>query len=444
MLEPLIFLSSLVFLEVGWIMRSERGSSLFFSLGWLLFGLYWPSMIPGYLKIGDYFNAFFCAAAVPLFLYVSLNQMHAYSKGKRVKGLETIALGVFITTLTYFLIEYVDPLSSFLRETSAVEAGAFAGMLGISTVVEGSMVFGARTTFEIVLACTALQSIMIFIGFIVASRESTKKKVIAALTTSVVIYVLNIVRNGGIIFLSESGIMDFDTAHNLLGKTASLAALFVLALFVLLYLPSIYDSFAESISFMRPKKLRIVARGGGLSIVPLLVSPFVSYFNTDLSFILVLLSFFLVLFFRDPDRETGHGIVSPADGKVLYARERDGVKEIAIFMSLTDVHVNRAPSDGKVSDIRRGNRRHAPAFSERSKKNNYAITDMGQIKVKQITGIFARRIVNYLRVGQDVRKGERIGLIRFGSRVELYAEAEGSIRVRKGDRVIAGETTLID
>jgi len=113
-------------------------------------------------------------------------------------------------------------------------------------------------------------------------------------------------------------------------------------------------------------------------------------------------------------------------------------------MSLTDVHVNRAPSDGKVSDIRRGNRGHAPAFSERSKKNNYAITDMGRIKVKQVTGIFARRIVNYLRVGQDVGKGERIGLIRFGSRVELYAEAEGSIRVRKGDRVIAGETTLID
>jgi phosphatidylserine decarboxylase len=425
-------------------MRSESRSHLFFSMGWLFFGLYWPSLVPEYLAIGDYFNAIFCCAAIPLFLYVSLNEIHLYSKGKRVKGLETIALGSFITVLTYFLIEYIEPLSSFLKVTSAQEASAFAAALGVGTEVKGNLVLGTRTSFEIVLACTALQSIMIFVGFIIASQEHRRKKVVASVVTAVAIYLLNIVRNGGVIFLSESGVMDFNTAHNLLGKVASLAALFVLAFFVLSYLPSLYGSFAEAFVALKPKKLKLVARGGEFALLPLLISPFVSYISVDISFILTLISFFLILFFRDPDRRIGEGIVSPADGRVLYAYDDNGTKKIAVFMSISDVHVNRAPCDGEVLGVERGRGKHAPAYSNQAKSNAYALIDLGKVRIKQVSGVFARRIVTYVRGGDEVCRGDRIGLIRFGSRVELYAQVEGEIRVKKGDRVIAGETTLID
>ncbi|MDY6985101.1 MAG: archaeosortase A [Candidatus Thermoplasmatota archaeon] len=444
MLEPLSLLFGLIFLETGWLLRAESKAHLSFSIGWLLFGIYWSSLIPGYLEINDYFNAVFCSLAIPFFLYISLNEIHLYSRGKRVKGMETVALGSFIAALTYFLIEYITPLASFLKSASAREASTFARALGVSTAVEGNFVLGAHTTFEIVLACTALQSIMIFVGFIVASQEVARKRVIAATVMGVVIYLLNIVRNGGIIFLSESGIMDFNTAHNLLGKTASLVAMFLLALFVLSYLPSLYDSFAEFFVALKPKKLKLVARGGGFALLPLLLSPFVSYLSVDVSLILTMLSFLVVLFFRDPDRSTGRGIVSPADGKVLYAFDDNGTKRIAIFMSITDVHVNRAPCSGEVLRVDRGKGTHAPAYSKNAEKNVYALIDMGRIKIKQITGIFARRIVTYVRREEPVKKGERIGLIRFGSRVDLYAEVDGRIMVKKGDKVIAGETTLIE
>ncbi len=443
MLDLFSLLFGLIFLELGWLLRSENRSHLFFSIGWLTFGIYWPSLISGYLEIGDHVNALFCCLAIPFFLYISLNEIHLYSKGKRVKGMETIALGSFIAALTYFLIEYIEPIAFFLKATSAREASAFARLLGISTMVEGNLVLGAHTTFEIVLACTALQSIMIFVGFIVASQESRRKKIIAATTIAVVIYLLNIVRNGGIIFLTERSIMDFDAAHNLLGKTASLVAMFLLALFVLSYLPSLYDSFAEFFVTLKPKRLKIVARGGVFALLPFLISPFISFFSVDISFILTITFFLLILFFRDPDRRVGEGMVSPADGKVLYAFEVDGLKKIGIFMSITDVHVNRAPCSGEILRIERGKGKHAPAYSKKAGSNAYALIDMGKVKVRQVTGIFARRIVNYIKQGDVVEKGERLGLIRFGSRVELSAEVDGKIMVKKGDKVTAGETTLI-
>jgi len=181
-----------------------------------------------------------------------------------------------------------------------------------------------------------------------------------------------------------------------------------------------------------------------LVLLPLLVSPFISYVSVDISLILTALFFLLALFFRDPDRKVGEGIVSPADGRVLYAFDDNGTKKIAVFMSVLDVHVNRAPCDGKVLSTERGRGKHAPAYSDHARNNAYVLTDLGAVKVRQVSGAFARRIVTYLRSGVSVRRGDRIGLIRFGSRVELYAQVEGEIRVRKGDRVIAGETTLID
>jgi phosphatidylserine decarboxylase len=445
MLEPAVLLLSLIFLETGWLLRKERKSHLYLAFGWLLFSIYWPSLIHEYAQIYDYVNASFCAVAFPVLAYLAFNEVHLYTKNVRVVGMETIAGGTFIAALTYFFIKNFEPLAEFLRKSSAIEAKWFAEALNVHTVVTGSTIIGSRTSFELILACTALQSIMIFLGFIIAIRDDRKRKIVASLIMVPAIYILNIVRNGGIIFLSEKGIMDFDLAHNLIGKSGSLIALFLLALLLFYLLPTILDSFIEVAKIMKPRRLKLVARDGGfvffIFFIPLF---FFVYINTEIALIIAVVFFSLLLFLRDPERKIGEGIVSPADGRIISAKDTGDYKYISIFMSLLDVHVNRVPIDDRVVRITQRKGKHFPAYSEKAEKNFSVLTEMERGKVKQICGIFARRIVNYLKEGDQVRKGERLGLIRFGSRVDLTVYSDGKLVVRKGDRVTAGETTLIE
>jgi len=156
--------------------------------------------------------------------------------------------------------------------------------------------------------------------------------------------------------------------------------------------------------------------------------------------------FFLLVFFRDPDRVPGPGIVSPADGKVLEADPDTG--RLTVFMALTDVHVNRAPLDGRVVDVVRTSGAHAPAYRPEARRNERVETlletAVGPIRVAQIAGTIARRIVPYRREGDRVKKGQRIGMIRFGSRVEMTLPKRARFIVDVGDRVRAGETTVAE
>jgi len=157
--------------------------------------------------------------------------------------------------------------------------------------------------------------------------------------------------------------------------------------------------------------------------------------------IFLLLPLFSLYFFRDPKRKIEDGIISPADGKVVHVDEKN--KEIAIFMSIFDVHVNRSPYSGKVMKNKHYYGEHHPAYSDKSEKNEknhiVLVTDKGNLDIIQITGIFARRIVPYINKGDKVKKGEKIGLIRFGSRVELNLPESASIQVGKGEKIKAGE-----
>lgn len=159
-----------------------------------------------------------------------------------------------------------------------------------------------------------------------------------------------------------------------------------------------------------------------------------------------ILFLFLLAFFRDPERIPGPGIVSAADGRVLAADPERGT--VVVFMGLTNVHVNRAPWDGRVGRITHTHGGHAPAYSGRASRNErletIVETALGQMRVVQVAGVFARRIVPYRQEGDRVKKGQRIGMIRFGSRVELTLPRGARIVVRVGDRVRAGETTLAE
>lgn len=177
-----------------------------------------------------------------------------------------------------------------------------------------------------------------------------------------------------------------------------------------------------------------------------------------ISLLFLFLTAFTGYFFRNPERLPPIGsslVASPADGKVIYvgpARESEFTQEemvkVSIFMSLFDVHVNRAPVDGTVRDMKYHRGRFLAASEDRASEENErnAIlieTGKGQkIVLVQVAGLVARRIICYPGIGAFILKAQRIGLIRFGSRCDLFFPKGTQVVVKKGDKVFGGETIL--
>lgn len=179
------------------------------------------------------------------------------------------------------------------------------------------------------------------------------------------------------------------------------------------------------------------------------------YLFIFLAFVVLLKNIFFVCFFRDPDRNIAQGIVASADGRIreisnLKDKEIGDCIKISTFMNLYNVHVNRMPLDGTIKDVVHISGIHLPAFKKESEKNERVITaidtKIGNIKIIQIAGTLARRILPYIKKEDKLKKGERIGIIRFGSRVDVYLPTKKikTIHVKVGDMVKAGETTLAE
>lgn len=170
------------------------------------------------------------------------------------------------------------------------------------------------------------------------------------------------------------------------------------------------------------------------------------------------LAAFVANFFRDPERvpsPASDAVLAPADGKVVEVGPFIGwsgaggepLTQIAIFMSPWDVHVNRAPLGGTVEGVEYRPGRFLAAWeTAASLENEQAIlhlrTAVGDIWMKQIAGFLARRVVTWVQSGDKVEAGERIGLIRFGSRVDLILPARFGVRVRPGQRTVAGVSVV--
>jgi phosphatidylserine decarboxylase len=174
-----------------------------------------------------------------------------------------------------------------------------------------------------------------------------------------------------------------------------------------------------------------------------------------LSLVTFLISIVFIIFFRDPDRDIGEGIVACADGRIreISNLKDDDIKDctrISTFMNIYDVHVNRMPLDGTIKKIIHNSGFHLPAFKKESEKNERVTitveTKFGIVKIVQIAGTIARRIVPYIQKGSKLKKGDRIGIIRFGSRVDIYLSSRifKKILVKKGEIVRAGESTLAE
>jgi phosphatidylserine decarboxylase len=170
-----------------------------------------------------------------------------------------------------------------------------------------------------------------------------------------------------------------------------------------------------------------------------------------------LLSLFFVFFFRDPERKAPDGenlILSSADGKVILIKPFENLKFVgekgtlvSVFMSVFDVHVNRAPISGKVKYFKHKPGKFHPAYKDKaSSENEQAELGLenahGRIILKQIAGIIARRIVCKVKPGDLVKAGQRFGMVKFGSRVDLFLPENVEIKVKPNRRVKAGETII--
>ena len=210
------------------------------------------------------------------------------------------------------------------------------------------------------------------------------------------------------------------------------------------------------------KILSIIHREGWkFSAISLLISILLTFTLPMLSLFGFLITFFILWFFRDPDRNTqneNNKIISPADGKVCLIDSSIPPKElnygnaemlrVCIFMNVFNVHVNRSPVKGKIKKIeyKEGSFFNASLdkASEKNERNSIVIsTENGiEVIVVQIAGLIARRILSFVNDGDRLNLGERFGLIRFGSRVDVYLPKAFKSEVKVGDRTIAGETII--
>lgn len=168
---------------------------------------------------------------------------------------------------------------------------------------------------------------------------------------------------------------------------------------------------------------------------------------------------FTLNFFRDPDRtppQQKNAIVSPADGTVLFVKEVEETKflktkglQVSIFMSPLNVHVNRIPVTGKIDYLKYIHGDYLVASddkaSDQNERSEIGVTsEHGKVLFTQVAGFVARRIITDLKMGQNVKIGERFGMIKFGSRVDVVVPYNWKALVKKGDKVTAGQTILFE
>jgi phosphatidylserine decarboxylase len=171
----------------------------------------------------------------------------------------------------------------------------------------------------------------------------------------------------------------------------------------------------------------------------------------------LVLTFFMMYFFRDPDRHPISDINSfyaPADGKVIQIREtledellHEKMIEVSIFMNAFNVHVNRVPCEGTVKEVKYYAGRFMAAFKEEASKANEHINMVmeckhGNVMMRQVAGLLARRAVCRVKPGDTLEQGERYGIIKFSSRVDVFLPLGTEVKVQLGDKVKAGETLI--
>lgn len=178
-----------------------------------------------------------------------------------------------------------------------------------------------------------------------------------------------------------------------------------------------------------------------------------------LAFVVLVVALWVAYFFRDPEREGARGaslVVAPADGRVVLVTEVDEpvfihgrATRISIFMNVFSVHVNRYPVSGTVGYVQHSPGKFLNAAVEASSLENEQVsvgleTGRNKVLVRQIAGLIARRIITYSKPGDHAQQGARFGLIRFGSRVDVFVPTTSTVRVKVGENTVAGTTVIAE
>lgn len=203
--------------------------------------------------------------------------------------------------------------------------------------------------------------------------------------------------------------------------------------------------------------MKIAPEGLPFIAIALSIAVLGAYFSWRAFAVLLILALFVTAFFRDPFREIPQGellVVSPADGKVVLVAPTPaghpagvGSTQISIFLSVFDVHINRAPIAGRITDVVYTKGEFLPAFNDKASlrnEQNRAFIDgpEGRVGFTQIAGLIARRIVFRKKAGDVVKRGEQVGLIRFGSRTDVFLPKGSTLTVKLGDRVSGGSSVI--
>ena len=245
----------LILLGLGFFMNDANGSILKTS-GWILFSFYWATQ-PNtlfYYEGGDIVNAVICGIGVYVLFYFAYREWIGKNNKKNLPCVNWVAGATFIAGIIYFSFDNMPYLKDGLINIVTKQSAWLLSLFSDKIKVDGSLIwFGYNyemmeklgsygATAQIIFACTAIQSMLLFIGMITALRgTSVKSRVYALLATVPTIYVLNLIRNAGVVFLSGSQIMNMNIAHNFIGKAGSLIALIILVFLVFKILPELYD-----------------------------------------------------------------------------------------------------------------------------------------------------------------------------------------------------------
>jgi archaeosortase A (PGF-CTERM-specific) len=245
----------LLLLGAGWLDKHRRGS-LLKEVGWVLFALFW-STYPNLLyssEGGDIVNTAVCVVGVYVLIYLAYHEWLSGKRDEHPSALNWIAGATFLAGIIYFSLEILLPsVRDWLIIVVAGQSVWLLHVLGIQAVQSGPTIIYHGFPIRIIFACTAIQSLLLFVGMLGAMpRVPAGRRTLAIVVTVVPVYLLNLVRNAGVVLLTGGNIVSFEMAHNVIGKVGSLLALIALLFLTFEIVPELYDEIMGVISL--PKR----------------------------------------------------------------------------------------------------------------------------------------------------------------------------------------------
>jgi len=240
----------LIILLIGFLLNKKSFSSIIKSIGWIVFAFYWATqpLTLYYSEGGDIVNAVICILGIFVLSYIAYHEFLSYIRDEKISCINWIAGASAISGLIYFGIERSPIALTLIHEVAKQSAWVLEFFIGEVSVGAPILDYGAPITqngeavVNIIFACTAIQSFVIFIGMILAlPKIDMKRRIIGLIITIIPVYILNLFRNAMVAFLSYRNITDFNIAHNYIAKAGSLIALIVLLVILIKIIPEVLD-----------------------------------------------------------------------------------------------------------------------------------------------------------------------------------------------------------